>query len=54
MEAASDMVARFDLNAHDGLVAALARDLGVSHIASLDRDFRRVDAIDLWDGLLVR
>ena len=54
MQAASDMVARFDLNAHDALVAALARDLAISHIASLDRDFRRIDGIELWDGLLVR
>jgi predicted nucleic acid-binding protein len=53
MAAASEIVAQFNLNAHDAVVAALARDLRISHIASLDRDFRRIDGIDLWDGLLV-
>lgn len=53
MSAASRLVALHDIRAHDALVAALAEDLRVSHIASFDRDFRRLD-IDLWDGLIGR
>jgi predicted nucleic acid-binding protein len=53
MNAASRIVAIYDLRAHDALVAALAKDLSVSHITSFDRDFRRLD-IDLWDGLMAR
>ena len=52
MRAASRLVATFNLKAHDALVVAVAQALHVPHIASFDRDFRRVDGIELWDGLL--
>ena len=51
MRVASSLVATFNLKAHDALVVAVAYALGVPHIASFDRDFRRVDGIELWDGL---
>jgi predicted nucleic acid-binding protein len=54
MSAASRLVAHHDLSAHDALVVAVAQELSVSHIASFDRDFRRLEGIDLWDGLLAR
>ncbi len=53
MLAASRLVANYDLSAHDALVVAVARELSVPHIASFDRDFRRLDGMELWDGLLV-
>ena len=52
MRVASRLVATFNLKAHDALVVAVAHALGVPHIASFDRDFRRVDGIELWDGSL--
>lgn len=51
LRVASRLVATFNLKAHDALVVAVAHALGVPHIASFDRDFRRVDGIELWDGL---
>jgi predicted nucleic acid-binding protein len=54
MSAASRLVAHHDLSAHDALVLAVAQELSIPHIASFDRDFRRIDDIDLWDGLLRR
>jgi predicted nucleic acid-binding protein len=52
MRAAASLVATFNLKAHDALVVAIAREIGVPHIVSFDRDFRRVDGIELWDGPL--
>ena len=52
MSAASRLVAVFNLKAHDALVVAIAREIGIPDIASFDRDFRRVDEIELWDGPL--
>ena len=52
MRVASRLVATFNLRAHDALVVAVAHALSVPHIASFDRDFRRVDGIELWDGTL--
>ncbi|MGH7813025.1 MAG: type II toxin-antitoxin system VapC family toxin [Candidatus Binataceae bacterium] len=49
---ASVMAARYDLQSHDALVVALARDIGVSDLAAIDRGFRVVDGLELWDGLL--
>lgn len=38
---------------HDSLVVAVAFDLGVPDVAATDRDFRSVDGLELWDGLLL-
>jgi predicted nucleic acid-binding protein len=53
MSAASRLVAMLNLKAHDALVVAIAHEIGVPDIASFDRDFRRVDGVELWDGLLM-
>lgn len=52
MRQASAMAARYDLQSHDALVVALARDIGVANLAAIDRGFRVVDGLELWDGLL--
>jgi len=53
MSAASILVAEFNLSSHDALLIAVARETRVQHLVSFDRDFRRVDGIELWDGLLL-
>jgi hypothetical protein len=53
MRSASASAASYDLNSHDALVIAVLRDLGVPHLAALDQDFRKVDPLELWDGLLI-
>jgi predicted nucleic acid-binding protein len=53
MQKASVMTATYDLQSHDALVVALMRDLGVNSIAAIDRGFRTIDGLELWDGLLV-
>jgi predicted nucleic acid-binding protein len=53
MKAASVLVARFNLSAHDALIVAVAHESRVPHLVTFDRDFRRVDWIELWDGLLI-
>ena len=53
IESASSLVAEFGfLSSHDALALAIARDAQTLDIAALDRDFRKVDGIDLWDGRL--
>jgi predicted nucleic acid-binding protein len=47
---ASQAVAKYNLGSHDAVVIAVSRYTHVAHIAALDRDFRRVDGIELWDG----
>ena len=50
---ASSLVAEFGfLSSHDALAVAIARDAQTFDIAALDRDFRNVDGIELWDGRL--
>jgi predicted nucleic acid-binding protein len=41
-------VARYELNAHDALVSAVTLATPSPHLVALDRDFRRVDGIELW------
>ena len=53
IQKALSFVASYDLTSHDALVVALLRDLGVSHLAAIDSDFRTVDPLHLWDGLLI-
>jgi predicted nucleic acid-binding protein len=53
MQSASDFAAYYELNSHDALVVAVLRDLGISNLAAIDRDFRPIDWLQLWDGLLV-
>jgi predicted nucleic acid-binding protein len=53
MHRASAFAASYDLNSHDALVVAVLRDFGVSHLVAIDTDFRQVDPLELWDGLLI-
>jgi predicted nucleic acid-binding protein len=46
---AIDMIATYNLNTHDAVHLATMRDMGVVHLASLDRGFRRVDGLHLWN-----
>lgn len=48
---ASRLVATFELSSHDAVVLAIAEDTKISDIAATDRDFRKADNIELWDGL---
>jgi predicted nucleic acid-binding protein len=48
---ASSYVAEFNLGSHDAISIAISRS-GVPNVAAIDRDFKRVDGIELWDGLL--
>jgi predicted nucleic acid-binding protein len=53
MRAANHLVAHYGfLSSHDALAVAVSRDVGIADIAALDRDFKNVDGIELWDGLL--
>ncbi len=53
MRSGSAFAASHDLNSHDALVIAVLRDLGVSNLVAIDTDFRPVDPLELWDGLLI-
>jgi len=53
MNAASELVARFHLSAHDAIVIAVSIDTGITDIVAIDNGFKRVDGIELWDGLLL-
>ncbi|MEX0786140.1 MAG: type II toxin-antitoxin system VapC family toxin [Dehalococcoidia bacterium] len=44
------LMASYNLRPMDACLVAGAFQTGVQHVASLDRDFRRVDDIDLWNG----
>lgn len=51
MKSATALVAEFNLGSHDAIAIAISR-AGVPDIAALDRGFKNVDGIELWDGLL--
>ena len=51
MKSASGLVAEFNLGSHDAIVIAISR-ARVGDVAALDRGFKSVDGIELWDGLL--
>jgi predicted nucleic acid-binding protein len=51
MKSATGLVAEFNLGSHDAIAIAISR-AGVRDVAALDRGFKNVDGIDLWDGLL--
>ena len=51
MKSASGLVAEFNLGSHDAIVIAISRTR-VGDVAALDRGFKSVDGIELWDGLL--
>ena len=51
MRAVSAVAAKYGLNSHDALVVALLQDLGLSHLAAIDDDFRSIDGLELWDGI---
>ncbi len=53
MRKASAFAAQYNLNSHDALMVAILRNLGVSHLIAIDQDFRVVDPLELWDGLLI-
>jgi len=44
------VMAHYNLRSHDACVVACALHTEVPHIASLDRDFCRVDGIELWNN----
>jgi predicted nucleic acid-binding protein len=46
---AVDVIATYNLNTHDAVHLATMRDVGVVSLASLDRGFRRVDGLHLWN-----
>jgi predicted nucleic acid-binding protein len=48
MGTASDLAATYDLGSHDALIVAVARLTEVPDVIALDRDFRRVDGLHLW------
>ena len=48
-EAAVPYMARHNLRPMDACLVAAAFTAGVPHIASLDRDLRKVDGIELWN-----
>jgi predicted nucleic acid-binding protein len=47
--AAIDLIAEYNLNTHDAVHLASAREAGVVNLASLDRGYRRVDGLHLWN-----
>jgi len=49
---AIELVGRFDLQSYDAVHLASAFHAGCTDIASLDKDFRRVDGIRLWNNRL--
>jgi predicted nucleic acid-binding protein len=49
---ATQYVAQYNLGSQDAVHLASATETGVFDIASLDRGFRRVDGIDLWNDLI--
>jgi len=51
MKSATLHVAEFNLGSHDAIAIAISR-AGVPDIAALDRGFKNVDGIELWDGML--
>jgi predicted nucleic acid-binding protein len=51
IKSASIYVAEYNLGSHDAISIAISRS-GVPDVAAIDRDFKRVDGIELWDGLL--
>jgi predicted nucleic acid-binding protein len=53
MQSASAFAASYDLNSHDALIVAVLRDFSVSSLVAIDRDFRPVAPLQLWDGLLI-
>jgi predicted nucleic acid-binding protein len=49
---AIELVGRFNLQSYDAVHVASAFHAGCTDIASLDKDFRRVEGIDLWNNRL--
>jgi predicted nucleic acid-binding protein len=45
---ALQLMAQFRLDGHDATHLACAQAAGLTDLASFDRDFRRVDGLDLW------
>jgi predicted nucleic acid-binding protein len=51
MKSATAQVAEFNLGSHDAIAVAISRS-GVPNVAALDRGFKKVDGIELRDGML--
>jgi predicted nucleic acid-binding protein len=51
MKSATALVAEFNLGSHSAIAIAICRT-GVPALAALDRGFKNVEGIELWDGLL--
>jgi predicted nucleic acid-binding protein len=51
MKSATAYVAEFNLGSHDAIAVAISRT-GIPDVAAVDRGFKSVDGIELWDGLL--
>ena len=47
---ASTEVAKHNLRSHDAAIIAILRDTGITDLVAIDKDFRRVDNLELWDG----
>ena len=50
LDGALQLMGRYNLKSHDACVAALAFQSGFTDIVSLDRDFRRLDGVRLWNN----
>ena len=48
IESATSLAGRYNLNAHDAVHVAVAREVQVADIITLDRDFVRVDELVVW------
>lgn len=51
IKSATAHVVEFNLGSHDAIAIAISR-AGVPDVAALDRGFKKVNGIELWDGLL--
>jgi len=50
---ASTEVAKHNLRSHDAAIIAILRDTGITDLVAIDKDFRRVGNLQLWDGQLI-
>jgi hypothetical protein len=51
---ASRLVTTFDLQSHDSVVPAISQEIKIPDIAATVRGSRKIDNIELWDGLLFK